>query len=145
MKRILTVCLGNICRSPLAEGILKAEAQKLGLSVHVESAGTAGYHIGAKADARSIKVGRKHFVDISQHAAQKFIPEFFERFDLIVVMDRNNYRDVVAQASSTEQIKKVKMFRADEQDVDDPYWGTDEDFETMYQVLIANAKNHLQE
>jgi len=144
MKRILTVCLGNICRSPLAEGVLKAEAQRLGAPVYVESAGTAGFHIGARADSRSVKVGRKHFVDISQHLAQKFEPEFFDSFDLILVMDRNNYRDVIAQATSTEQVNKVKMYRPDGQDVEDPYWGTDEDFETMYQILIEFAANHLQ-
>lgn len=144
MKRILTVCLGNICRSPLAEVILKAEAQKLGIAVHVESAGTAGYHVGAQADSRSIQVGRKHSVDISKHKAQKFIPAFFDQFDLILVMDKNNYRDVVAQATSAEQRTKVKMYRPDELDVDDPYWGKDADFETMYQVLQEHATSHLQ-
>lgn len=144
MKRILTVCLGNICRSPLAEGILKAEALKLGIPVYVESAGTAGFHIGARADSRSVKVGRKHFIDISMHKAQKFEPEFFDSFDLILVMDRNNYRDVVAQASSIDQKNKVKMYRPNDVDVDDPYWGTDEDFEIMYQVLQTHATEQLQ-
>src|ERR1041385_3742981 len=99
MKNILMVCLGNICRSPLAEGILRHKLHEAGIkSVHVDSAGFASYHIGENPDHRSIQAGKNHGVDISKLIARKFRSEDFDLFDKIYVMDSMNYRDVVSMA-----------------------------------------------
>jgi len=140
MKRVLCVCLGNICRSPLAEGILKAKAQELHVSVDIASAGTAGYHIGSRADKRSENVGKRYKVDISNHKAQKFKAEHFDEFDIILVMDRMNYSDVSSLARNTEDLKKIKLY-LHEEDVEDPYYGKEDGFEKMYHILESKAEH----
>jgi len=140
MKRVLCVCLGNICRSPLAEGILKAKAQELHVNVDIASAGTAGYHIGSRADKRSENIGKRYKVDISNHQAQKFKAEHFDEFDIILVMDRMNYSDVSSLARNTEDLKKIKLYLLEE-DVEDPYYGKEDGFEKMYHILESKAEH----
>ena len=132
------VCLGNICRSPLAEGILKS---KLGARhFFVDSAGTGSYHIGELPDPRSIAVARKNGIDITDQKARKFIPEDFRKFDLIYAMDKDNYRNICALAKHNFELQKVKMILNESglpQDlsVPDPYFGGMDEFETVYRML----------
>jgi protein-tyrosine phosphatase len=129
--RILMVCLGNICRSPLAEGILRT---KLDEQFHVDSAGTGPWHIGKAPDKRSISVAQKYGIDISTQRARQFSAKDFDDFDLILVMDASNYSDVLAMAQTENQQKKVRLILGD-RDVPDPYFGEDDGFEEVYQLL----------
>ena len=130
--KILMVCLGNICRSPLAEGILK---KKVGKSTFVDSAGTAAYHIGNQPDPRSISVGKKNGIDISYFRARKFTKEDFRNFNYIYVMDKSNYNDVLSLAQLSEDHKKVKLILDHEQEVPDPYYGEAGGFDRCYNLL----------
>ncbi len=136
--KILMVCLGNICRSPLAEGILKNKVtqQKLGWSV--DSAGTGGYHVGQQPDPRSRAVAQKHGLDINMQRARQFTASDLEEFDFVFAMDRSNYRNILALATTPEQREKVHLileFTGDaDQNVPDPYWD-DNGFEQVYQML----------
>jgi len=103
--KILMVCLGNICRSPLAEGILKSKSNNL----YVDSAGTAGYHIGKKPDLRSIEIGRIHNIDISDQRARQFSSTDFSKFDKIYAMDNDNYSKIISLANNQEDIDKVDL------------------------------------
>lgn len=137
--RILMVCLGNICRSPLAEGILKNKIKKRGLDWQVDSAGTGAYHIGELPDSRSIAEALKHDIDITDQRARQFTTTDLENFDLILTMDLSNYRNVVNLAKNEQQKSKVRMimdFVSEEknQPVPDPYWD-DEGFAQVYTML----------
>ena len=105
--KILMVCLGNICRSPLAEGLLAAKLPRN--NFFVDSAGTGGYHIGREPDHRSIATAKKNGLDISQQKARKFTTQDFEDFDYIFVMDNSNYDDVTFLAKTAEQKQKVQL------------------------------------
>jgi low molecular weight protein-tyrosine phosphatase len=136
--KILMVCLGNICRSPLAEGILKAKVDKN--KVQVDSAGTGGWHVGELPDSRSIAIARKHGLDITDQRGKKFSAYDFETYDYIFVMDNLNYRDVVRLAKNDSEIQKVQLilneiFRGENVDVPDPYYGGDHGFENVFQML----------
>lgn len=136
--KVLMVCLGNICRSPLAEGILKSKVDPK--KVQIESAGTGNWHVGNSPDPRSIAVGKKYGVDITDQCGRQFEPADFDCFDHIYVMDSFNYNDVVAQARNEEDKKKVKMildeiFPGEKVDVPDPYHGGEHGFENVYQML----------
>jgi protein-tyrosine phosphatase len=138
MTKILMVCLGNICRSPLAEGILKSKLFRA--DVVIDSAGTGAYHIDQKPDSRSIAVAKKNGIDITAQRARKFLVEDFDAFDLIYVMDHENYHDVVSLARNEEDIVKVKMilnevFPNENLDVPDPYLGGDFGFKNVYKML----------
>ncbi|WP_047789372.1 low molecular weight protein-tyrosine-phosphatase [Tenacibaculum mesophilum] len=138
MKKILMVCLGNICRSPLAEGILKSKL--LSESFVVDSAGTAGYHVGELPDERSIEVARKYGIDITNQRSRKFTKADFDKFDMIFAMDQNNYADIVALSENEEQHEKVKMILNElypdgNRSVPDPYYGGDQGFENVYKML----------
>ena len=140
MKRtkILMVCLGNICRSPLAEGILKSKLDSS--KFEVASAGTGGYHIGALPDPRSIAVAEHHGIDITDQRAMKFSAYHFEEFDLIYAMDTANYNDIVALAINDEEKAKVQLILNashpnSNNSVPDPYYGGDQGFENIYQML----------
>ncbi|QQD15658.1 low molecular weight protein-tyrosine-phosphatase [Sphingobacterium sp. UDSM-2020] len=136
--KILMVCLGNICRSPLAHGILSHMAKEEGLDWTIESAGTGDWHIGESPDRRSIAVAKKYAVDISQQKAMHFNPRLFEIYDHILVMDHQNYKDVVAQASTKEEKDKVALFLVNDI-VPDPYF--DESlFEPVYKMIEARCK-----
>ena len=137
MTKILMVCLGNICRSPLAEGILKS---KLSNSFFVDSAGTANYHTGSAPDKRSIAVARKYGIDISSLKGRQFNIKDFDSFNLIYVMDESNYQNVTKLARCNEDIDKVKfilneVYPNQNYDVPDPYYGGDDGFENIYKML----------
>ena len=132
------VCLGNICRSPLAEGILKSKLFRA--NVIIESAGTGAYHINERPDVRSINIAKINGIDISGQRARKFSLKDFEEFDLIYVMDSLNYRDVIKMAKNEDDMKKVKMilnevFPNENLDVPDPYIGGDFGFKNVYKML----------
>ncbi|MAP53860.1 low molecular weight protein-tyrosine-phosphatase [Altibacter sp.] len=136
--KILMVCLGNICRSPLAEGILKSKVDTT--KIHVESAGTGGWHVGELPDPRSIEVARKNGLDITDQRGRKFSAYDFETYDHIFVMDTSNYRDVIALAQSESEKRKVQLildelFPGENVDVPDPYYGGDQGFDNVYQML----------
>lgn len=136
--RVLMVCLGNICRSPLAEGILKSKVDPQ--KVQIESAGTGNWHIGNSPDPRSIAVGKKYGVDITNQCGRQFEPADFDRYDHIYVMDTFNYDDVIAQARNDEDKRKVKLildevFPGEKVDVPDPYHGGEHGFENVYEML----------
>ncbi|MBF4985049.1 low molecular weight phosphotyrosine protein phosphatase [Nonlabens mediterrranea] len=135
---ILMVCLGNICRSPLAEGIMRS---KLNFTkFNIDSAGTSGSHRGQAPDKRSIAVAKKNGLDISSQASRKLVAEDLVKFDYIFVMDNSNYRDVIALAENDEQRAKVHKimdwaFPDEDLDVPDPYYGGDSGFENVYRML----------
>ncbi|HUH28840.1 low molecular weight protein-tyrosine-phosphatase [Gelidibacter sp.] len=138
MTRILMVCLGNICRSPLAHGILESKlpADKF----IVDSAGTGDYHIGKAPDHRSIATAKAKGLDISNQKCRQFDVSDFDNFDIIYVMDQSNYEDVVKLARDKEDIAKVKLILQNSQsstlkEVPDPYWGNAQDFEEVYNLL----------
>ncbi|HEY9168744.1 MAG TPA: low molecular weight protein-tyrosine-phosphatase [Lutibacter sp.] len=138
MTKILMVCLGNICRSPLAEGILKSKLFRA--DVVLDSAGTGAYHIAEKPDKRSIAIAKINGIDITDQRARKFLVEDFDEFDLIYVMDQENYRDVISLARNQKDISKVKMilnevFPNENLDVPDPYLGGDYGFKNVYKML----------
>ncbi len=138
MKKILMVCLGNICRSPLAEGILRSKIDSG--KIIVESAGTGGWHIGELPDSRSIEVAQNHKIDITYQRCRKFTYADFENFDLIYVMDRSNLADVLSLARNEQDRQKVELILNELQpgenlDVPDPYYGGGRGFENVYQML----------
>ena len=130
------VCLGNICRSPLAEGILRNKIPNM--NVTVDSAGTAGYHIGRKPDPRAIDIAKKNNIDISTLRARKFERSDFINFDKIYVMDKNNFNDVIGLAENKNEASKVILI-TDILDsysfVPDPYYGGLADFEKVFNLL----------
>lgn len=115
------VCLGNICRSPLAEGFMRNLVEKENLNWEIASAGTGNWHIGKAPDSRSIAAAKALGYDISQQRAKQFDHSMFSKFDYILVMDRNNLSDVKFLAKTAEERAKVKLF-LDEDEVTDPYW-----------------------
>lgn len=137
--KVLMVCLGNICRSPLAQGILEYKAQQQGLDWEIDSAGTGAWHVGELPDSRSIDVANKHGINIQNQRARKFTPKDFEEFDKIYVMDTSNYRDVIRQADCQEDEDKVEMilnevFPGMNRVVPDPYYKRG-GFDEVYDLL----------
>lgn len=136
--KILMVCLGNICRSPLAEGILASKLPKDRFIV--DSAGTGSWHIGRCPDERSIQTAKKNNLDISCQKARQFAIRDFDNFDYIYVMDNSNYNDVVFLSKNDEQSSKVQLilnelFPGENADVPDPYYGLANGFDSVYQML----------
>ncbi|RNL81704.1 low molecular weight phosphotyrosine protein phosphatase [Sinomicrobium pectinilyticum] len=136
--KILMVCLGNICRSPLAEGILRSKIPD-GIIV-VDSAGTAGYHIGESPDPRSVDIARKNNIDISHQKCRKFLVSDFDDFDRIYVMDNSNYQHVVNLARNLQDKKKVDLilnliYPGEDMDVPDPYYGGAQGFRDVFNML----------
>lgn len=133
------VCLGNICRSPLAEGIMQHLINKNNLDWEVDSAGTASYHVGELPDKRSQAVAKKHGIDITHQRARQFHFPDFETFDLIYVMDSMNYQDVKRQSETDEETSKIKLIMNEAVpgrniNVPDPYWDND-GFEKVFGML----------
>lgn len=145
MVRVLMVCLGNICRSPLAEGILRAKLQEKGIDSLVDSAGTSQYHIGEKPDKRSIATANKNNIDITFQRARSFSPVDFESFDLILAMDQDNYADIIAQSKSEEDRKRVHVFLdyagKGNKPIPDPYFGGANGFDKVYTMLDEASNN----
>ncbi|MFQ6602079.1 low molecular weight protein-tyrosine-phosphatase [Flavobacterium sp. C3NV] len=140
--KILMVCLGNICRSPLAEGIL---ASKLPKNFIVDSAGTGSWHVGHSPDKRSIAVAQKNGLCIDGQKGRQFKTADFEEFDYIYVMDSSNYRDVIQLAKTPEHKNKVhlilnELFPDENVDVPDPYYGAANGFDSVYQMLDEAAE-----
>ena len=136
--KVLMVCLGNICRSPLAEGILKYKVQKSGLDWHIDSAGTGDWHIGHLPDHRSITIAKKYGIDLTDQRGRLFKDKDLDTFDLVLVMDKSNYQDILRFAKNDEQRQKVKLImnfaRPDSNEIiPDPY--LDNRFELVYQLL----------
>lgn len=137
--KILMVCLGNICRSPLAEGILKHKVTQQGLDWKIDSAGTGAYHVGKLPDNRSIAVARKYGIDITNQKARKFELDDFNYFDKIYVMDASNYQNILKLAQNESDEAKIMMIRnlvnpGWNEQVPDPYWDNN-GFENVYQML----------
>lgn len=129
------VCLGNICRSPLAQGVMANILQ----DAFVDSAGTGSYHIGRPPDPRSILVAQDNGIDISHQSARQFQASDFAKFDHIFVMDRQNYRDVIAKANRKEDMDKVELLceAADMgmRPVPDPYYGGNDGFQQVFDLV----------
>jgi protein-tyrosine phosphatase len=136
--KVLMVCLGNICRSPLAEGILQSKLPKK--DYIIDSAGTANYHIGAAPDKRSVLIAKKFGIDISQQKCRQITKSDFEYFDYIYVMDTSNYKNVIAIAPNEASKQKVKLIlnevdSTSDLEVPDPYYGEMEYFEHVFHLL----------
>ena len=127
------VCLGNICRSPLAHGVMEHLVKEQGLDWQVDSAGTGNWHVGQGPDRRSTREARNNGIDISKQVCRQFSAHDFDDFDLIVVMDKNNQRDVLAQARNEENKKKVRLLLGD-QEVPDPYYD-DAQFAPVFKMV----------
>ena len=132
------VCLGNICRSPLAEGILSIKGKHLNLEV--DSAGTASYHIGKQPDIRSIEIANKYTIDLNQQRARQFSRADFDKFDIIYAMDTNNYAHLISLASNERERNKIRMILNEinpkaYQSVPDPYYGGENGFQDIYNIL----------
>jgi protein-tyrosine phosphatase len=140
INSILFVCLGNICRSPLAEGVFRAVLAERGLDRDflIESAGTGGWHAGELPDRRSIAVAASHGVDISEQRARKVLPQDFSRFDLILGMDRSNVADLRALAPAARR-DRIHLFlefaQGKARDVPDPYYDGPEAFAEVYRMV----------
>lgn len=147
--RVLFVCSGNICRSPLAEAIFKsqAEAEGLGSRFVVDSAGTHAYHEGDEADPRTLLVGRKHGLNVDS-ISRPVVDADFDRFDLILAMDRGHLRELIARSGPgrSSAIRLMLDFdpAARSQDVADPYYGGGDGFETMYATLLPACRGLLE-
>jgi low molecular weight protein-tyrosine phosphatase len=131
--KILMVCLGNICRSPLAEGIMQRLAKENGLDWHIDSAGTGNWHVGEGPDRRSTRTASNHGIDISRQVCRLFRISDFDTFDQIFVMDKNNLSDILAMARNDEDAKKVKLLLGDKI-VPDPYYD-DAQFEPVFKMI----------
>ncbi len=138
--KILMVCLGNICRSPLAEGILRKKAQEKNVDLFVDSCGTSSYHIDSPPDPRSAQNALQNGLDISNLRARQFRKDDFEGFDRIYVMDQSNYNDIAYLAENDTQLKKVKLILnaiepGSNKAVPDPYFGGEDGFQSVYDLL----------
>ena len=144
--KILLVCLGNICRSPMAEGILRDMIRKQGLDWSTDSAGTGDYHVGEQPDKRAMKAMLDHDIDISDLRARQLHASDFEAFDVLLAMDANNLQNMRRLAPSKEHAMKARLMMDHAPDhalreVPDPYFGGDEGFEEVYQMLTIACAN----
>jgi len=152
--KILLVCLGNICRSPMADGLLRKKVKENNLSVEVDSAGTSNWHVGKAPDTRMQATGKNNNTPIEFLKARQFKVEDFDEFDRIFAMDKSNYEDIIRLARNEEDKKRVDLFLnlsfpGDDREVPDLYYGGDEGFQHVYDlldeatdVLIEELKNN---
>ena len=136
--KILMVCLGNICRSPLAEGILAYKTKQL--DVEVDSAGTAAYHVGEQPDIRSIEIANKYGIDLTSQRARQFSVNDYDEFDKIYAMDSSNYANIISLARDEKDRNKVDVILNESnpksfQSVPDPYYGGENGFQDVYEML----------
>lgn len=134
MKFVLLVCLGNICRSPLAHGIFQHLVNQNGLDWHIDSAGTGDWHIGKLPDPRSVSEAKRNGIDITYQRARQFQVDDFNNFDHIFVMDEDNYLNVSDLARNQTDLDKVQLIIPG-QEVPDPYFGGDEGFQQVFSML----------
>ncbi len=150
MMKILMVCLGNICRSPLAEGILRDKFKKRGIIAEVDSSGTSNFHFGERPDPRTLEVAEKHNIDIRSHRGNYFKASDFDKYDKIYTMDLSNYGNVLKLARNEKDRSKVEMILNVSNpgmnlEVPDPYYNVNDGFELVYRMLdkaceiIANS------
>ncbi len=151
MINILFVCLGNICRSPMAEGLFKKQVAEAGMNdqISCDSAGTASFHLGQQPDKRMVSTASSHGVKLN-HKARQFNKADFNTFDYIVVMDESNFNNVMKIKPLKGKAKVIFMRNYDEyvlgvKEVPDPYYGTMEDFQTCYYILESCCRNFLKE
>ena len=147
MTRVLFVCLGNICRSPTAEGVMRRLIEENGLEdeIEIDSAGTGGWHLGAPPDTRATEAAARRGTTLTG-AARRFDPAMdFDRFDLILAMDAENKRDLLALAPDDAARRKVRMFLPGDEDVPDPYYGGDDGFDHVLDLVEDAAARLLEE
>lgn len=138
MVKILMVCLGNICRSPLAEGILKSKVNSA--NILVDSAGTSNFHQGELPDSRSIKIAKKYGIDITNQRSRLFNINDFNTFDIIYAMDKSNYQNIINLASNEFDKQKVRLILSENKssqllEVPDPYYDGERGFESVFKML----------
>lgn len=150
MNNILFICLGNICRSPLAEGFFRHQCQlrKLESKFNIDSAGTGNWHIGKPPDARAIRVAAEYQIDISRQKAKQVMAKDFHSFDWIIAMDRNNLAELQAQTESGSTNARIALLSSlintvDFIDVPDPWYGDYADFREVAQLLDLACANLL--
>jgi len=147
-KSVLFVCLGNICRSPTGEGVLQHLVEERGLEdkVHIDSAGTIGYHEGNSADERMMKHAAKRGYDLLSRS-RKIVSEDLDRFELVIARDRQNLADILSIDDSTTNVRMLSDFLDDSwpDDVPDPYYGGSAGFETVLDMIEAACPNILDE
>jgi protein-tyrosine phosphatase len=143
--RVLFVCLGNICRSPTAEGVMRQLVREAGLedSIELDSAGTGGWHVGSPPDERAVAAARDRGIALDGSARQ-FVRNDFEDFDLVIAMDRSNLRELRQLARSEEERAKIKLLRdfdpaspGDDPEVPDPYYGAPGGFDEVLDLVQA--------
>ena len=138
------VCLGNICRSPLAEGVMRHLVKAQGLDWEIASAGTGDWHIGQAPDRRSVAIAKTYGYDISAQRARHFTTSSFDQFDHILVMDKNNLKDVLGLAINEEQKQKVSLFLTDDAEVADPYYDNAL-FDPVFKIVEARCKQLIED
>ena len=137
------VCLGNICRSPLAHGVLEHMVKERGLDWEIDSAGTGDWHVGEAPDKRSIAIAKKYGVDISNQCCRVFRVADFDNYDRIYVMDKNNLLDVLSLARTDQDRTKVTLFLGTGT-VPDPYYDNDQ-FEPVYKMIEKRCRELIDE
>lgn len=140
MTKVLFVCLGNICRSAIAEGVLKQKSEEQNLGLVVDSAGTSNYHVGEAPDRRMQAKANEHGLNISNQRGRQFIVSDFDEFDYIFAMDNSNYKNILSLARNEADEEKVSLFLNqsypnENMDVPDPYYGGEQGFEDVYQMV----------
>ncbi len=143
--KILSVCLGNICRSPMAEGIIRDNLREAGIDTDTDSAGTAAYHVGELPDNRAISCMQENGHDITDLRARQFVQSDFDNFDLIFAMDDSNQDNILRLARNQADKDKVSLFLNlaapnQNQEVPDPYYGGDSGFQHVYELLTEATK-----
>lgn len=143
--KILMVCMGNICRSPLAEGIMKSKMKQYGIEGEVDSAGTISTHVGEAPDSRSCEIAMENGIDITDQRARLFRVSDFDAFDRIFVMDKKNYSNIMKIAATQEQRQKVELIMnrlrpGSNMEVPDPFYGDRPEFEKVFQMLDATCE-----